>query len=373
MTENQHISSLLQNLDERTKELNCIYLVDEALNDFDSDIDTVLKKVIDIIPSGWRFTEICKAKITFEEAEICSEGYKDTDLKLYSKITTDNKAVGEISVAYIKPIKTEKRIFLPEEITLLNTIAAKLSNFFLLKKLRLTIKQMEEHENGRSGSKEDDLSKWLKELGLIAKEISDFTRVEIRFKKGETMCKQGSLTSYIMLLAEGLSKNSLEGSQERGFNFSIVKPFDFIGLSSLYASTTYYFSGSALTPCKVFIIENNIFRQAIESNPAFAQNIFKWYCKTTERHLKRLSCIANKQALGRMAEILLYLKEDIFGSSLIKNYISRKDIAELAAMSTESAVRILSDLKKDGIINIVNNNDIEILNEKILRTLSIAG
>ncbi|MFH0865707.1 MAG: helix-turn-helix domain-containing protein, partial [Bacteroidota bacterium] len=120
-------------------------------------------------------------------------------------------------------------------------------------------------------------------------------------------------------------------------------------------------------------IENNLFRQTIESNPVFSQNIFKWYCNTTERHLKRLSCIANKQALGRMAEILLYLKNDIFNSNLIKNYITRKDIAELAAMSTESAVRILSDFKKDNIINIENNNDIEIINEKILRTLSIAG
>ena len=373
MIDKENITSLIKNLDERTKELNCIYKVDEALNDFDPDIETVLNKVIDIIPNGWRFTDICKAKIIYDEFDISSAEYKNTELKLSSKIIVDNKVCGEISVVYIKPIKTEKRIFLSEEIILLNTIASKLSNYFLLKRMRQTIKDMESQNVIASSPKEDNLYKWLKSLRLTDTEIEKFTHVQIKFKKGETMCKQGSITSYIMLTSEGLSKNYLEGIQDRGFNFSIVKPFDFIGLSSLYGSTVYNFSGAALTPCSVYIIENSLFKNTILNNPEFAQNILKWYCETTERHLKRLSCIANKQSLGRMAEILLYLKEEIFKSNIIKGNISRKDIAELAALSTESAVRILSELKKDNIINIINNNDIEIIDEKLLRTLSLAG
>ena len=372
MTENENITSLIKNLDERPKELNCIYQVDGVLNDFDSEIGIILKKVIEIIPKGWRFTEICKSRIVYDNIELCSEGYKDTELKLTSPILVDNKEIGEISVVYIKPIKTEKRIFVTEEISLLNTIASKLSNFFLLKRMRQTIKEMESQNGIASSKKEDSLYKWLKDLKLTDHEIEKFTRVQIKFKKGETMCKQGSITSYIMLLSEGLSKNYLEGVQERGFNFSIIKPFDFIGLSSLYGSGVYNFSGAALTPCSVYIVENTFFSDTIANNPEFAGNILKWYCVTTERHLKRLSCIANKQALGRMADILLYLKENIFESNIIKGVISRKDIAELAALSTESAVRILSELKKDNIINI-NNNDIEIIDEKLLRTISISG
>jgi len=373
MNDEQNITSLLNNLDERTKELHCIYHIDEALNDFDSDLADVLKKVIAIIAEGFRFTDICKAKITYEDFELSTEGYRETELKLSSKIVIDNKEVGEIAIVYIKPIKTEKRIFLSEEITLLNTVAAKLSNFFLLRRLRQTIKDMEGQNGVLKTKGEDSLYNWLKELCLTDDEIEKFTHVKIKFKKGENMCKQGSITSYIMLISEGLSKNYLEGVQERGFNFSIVKPFDFIGLSSLYGSSLYNFSGAALTPCTVFIIENSVFKNTIKNNPEFAQNVLKWYCNTTERHLKRLSCIANKQSLGRMAEILLYLKDNIFGSNIIKGYISRKDIAELAALSTESAVRILSELKKDNIINIINNNDIEIVDEKLLKTLSMAG
>ena len=373
--EQKKITTLIENLNDRNKELNCLYKVDEVLNDFEQELEEVFKKIFSIVPSGWRYSDICETQIIFENQSYQSENYKHTELKQSNRIIVDDTEVGEISVVYIKPIKTDRRIFLPEEISLLSTIAAKLSNYILLKRLRSTIKELESTNKKKKAivTENNQLVNWLTELSLSKKEIEQFSRVQIRFKKGETMCKQGSITSYIMLLSEGLAKNYLEGTQERGFNFSIVKPFDFIGLSSLYGSSTYHFSGAALTPCTVYIIENGMLKQTIVQNPEFAQKVLKWYCNTTERHLKRLSCIANKQALGRIAEILLYLREDIFQSNIIKGYISRKDIAELAAMSTESAVRILSDLKKDNIINIMHNNDIEIADEKILKTLSLAG
>ncbi|MBT4728131.1 MAG: winged helix-turn-helix domain-containing protein, partial [Bacteroidetes bacterium] len=48
------------------------------------------------------------------------------------------------------------------------------------------------------------------------------------------------------------------------------------------------------------------------------------------------------------------------------------DMAELAGMSTESAVRVLSELKKDKVINI-HHKGIEIVNMKLLQTLSKVG
>jgi CRP/FNR family transcriptional regulator len=82
-----------------------------------------------------------------------------------------------------------------------------------------------------------------------------------------------------------------------------------------------------------------------------------------------MSSIANKQALGRLAETLIYLSDDIFNGKIITTNVSRKDIAELAAMSTESAVRFLSDLKKDKIIDIASSH-IELLKKDVLKIIS---
>jgi CRP/FNR family transcriptional regulator len=82
-----------------------------------------------------------------------------------------------------------------------------------------------------------------------------------------------------------------------------------------------------------------------------------------------MSSIANKQSLGRLAETILYLSNTIFEGDIITNNVSRKDIAELAAISTESAVRFLSDFKKDGVIHILPNR-IEILKKEVLEMIS---
>lgn len=354
-------------------QLQCLYELDALLGNTEGGEEETIRSLLKVIPGGWRYADICRVRICCNGITCQHDDFKNTELKLTAAIVVDSEKVGDITVAYIKPLRIEKGIFLADERSLINAIAARIGNFLLLHKLRRKISEIRSGspDEVKTGSNEL-LSGWLRGLELTDAEIREFCRVKINFRKGETMCKQGMLTSFVMLLAEGYSKNYLEGYQGHGYNFSIVKPFDFIGLSSLFGSSLYNFSGAAITPCTVYIIENELFKAVAAANPRFTGHLLRWYCSTTERHLKRLSCIANKQAMGRIADILLYLKNDIFGGHTIRNIISRKDIAELAAMSTESAVRILSDMRKDKIIS-TSERGIDVLDEKVLHTLSYSG
>ena len=367
------IQQVLENLNERNKELSCIYRVDELLRQFNLSVEEILKELCVIIPEGYRFSDICKVSITYNGIEILSNGYKNTDLMQWADIRHEAKTTGRINVCYIKPLWLEKGVFLPEENRLLHTISQKLSDHLMYRKLREMINN---HGNTVIHPAEDLFSErignWLSGFHLSEEDIKSITKTQIQFKKGEIICKQGALTSYIMILADGLSKNYLEGVQDKGFNFSIVKAFDFIGLSSLYNSDSYLFSCSAITPCTIYHIEKEAFKDLLKRNAEFSAAIMSWFCRITQGHLERMSCLANKQALGRIAEILIYLSERFFDGGMISNIISRKDIAELAGMTTESAVRILSELNKDNIIKIANKG-IEIQNEKLLRKLSMVA
>ena len=53
----ESISGLMQSLQERAKELNCIYQLEEILNNFDQSLSEVCLKIIDIIPPGWQYPE----------------------------------------------------------------------------------------------------------------------------------------------------------------------------------------------------------------------------------------------------------------------------------------------------------------------------
>jgi CRP-like cAMP-binding protein len=360
---------------EKTKILNCLYKIDEVLINISRTPEDVLRDLLEIIPLGYRYSDICKVQILCRDIVVRSEAYHPTDLKQSVPIKVEDKEIGEVTVTYIKPFKSEKGIFLPEETKFLSTIGNKIGSYLLYRALSQSIKEIEQHEEVHDHNpmeEKNQFHEWLYSLHLNDDEIKKLTKVRVNFKKGETICKQGAITSYIMILKEGFTKNFLEGYQDKGFNFRFVKPYDFIGLSSLYAKNIYHFTSSAIIPSSIYLADRKVFIDVLSKNFPFSQKIMEWYCETTEAHLRRMSCLANKLSLGRMADILIYLAKDIFNSDLINNTISRKDIAELAGLSTENAVRILSDLRKDTIIQI-GTSGIRIIDMKLLETLSLAG
>ena len=354
----------------QNKALHCLSRVDEILSNYDRDLESLLMELIELIPKTFTYSDICACAIELDDLKLQTDGFTNTQLKLHFDIESDHKQRGSITVVYTKPVRNEKGIFTTDEFQLLKTIAGKIGSFLLYKQLRETVAELQKQEKKEIiEDTEVKVYEWLKKQGLTDEEAGRMMKVKIEFGKGETICKQGAIASYIILLTDGLSKNYLEGYQERGFNFKIIKPMDFIGLSALFGNNLYGFSGSALTKCSAYLIDSQLVKNIISTNPDFAKRMFSWYSETIQGHLKRMSSIANKQSLGRMAEILLYLSEDIFEGPIITNNVSRKDIAELAAISTESAVRFLSEFKKDGVIRILPNR-IEILKRDILDMLA---
>lgn len=60
---------LVEKLNERIKELRCIYQVEELLADPGQDLEPVFLRLLDIISTGWQHTTICEACITYEDKE----------------------------------------------------------------------------------------------------------------------------------------------------------------------------------------------------------------------------------------------------------------------------------------------------------------
>lgn len=358
-------------MNSQNKELICLYKVDEVFSSSEFSIEETINNLLKVIPQGWRYSNYCEVSIEWNNKTFSSKGFVNSVLKMQSDIVIDSEIAGRITIVYTKQMREEKGVFLTSEHQLFKSITNKITSFLTYHKLQKTIAdlQNEANKNGEMVNSEEEISSWLKKQDLTKEEIKQLLRVKIEFKKGETIFKQGAITSYIILLSSGLAKNYVEGNFDKGFNFKIVKPISFVGLSSVYGKNIYAFSGSALTKCTAYLIDIQTFRSIMNRNSAFTNRILNWYCNITQYHLKRMSSIANKQALGRLSETLIYLSEDIFSDRIETTNVSRKDIAELAAMSTESAVRFLSDLKKDKIISI-STNYIDILKKDVLKLLS---
>jgi CRP/FNR family transcriptional regulator len=366
------LKDVIHHLNERTKELNCLYAADEILRDFDSPAESIITQLTKIIPAGWQHVDICKALIIFDGKEFFTESFRRTELRQTASFSANGKA-GEIRVYYVQPIRQEHRtIFLPEEHKLLTTLASKLGNYLEYKVLKDNLNHSASSNQISSAVSDNNLDQWLRNQALKPAEIEKITRVKVSFKKGETLCKQGALTNHIMLLSEGLTKAYLETPHDKNYIIKIIKPFDYIGISSLCGDKTFAFSVAALQPTTVYLTEKDVMLDILSANPAFSQAVMQWYSLNFRATFEKMSCLASKQSLGRMADTLLYLSGTIFGNDMIEACISRKDLADLAGLSTESAVRILSDLKNDKIIEL-NRSEIHILNKELLNTISITG
>lgn len=142
---------LLESLNERAKELNCLYQTDEILKDFDSPLDRIFYKILDIIPPGWQFPDICESRIVYENIEYERDNFTKLQngtksCRQESKLVVDNENVGKIIVFYfVKPGDHEERLyFLDEEQKLLDTMAERISNYLFNRRLMKTFGQWKE-------------------------------------------------------------------------------------------------------------------------------------------------------------------------------------------------------------------------------------
>ncbi|WP_430814091.1 Crp/Fnr family transcriptional regulator [Carboxylicivirga sp. RSCT41] len=196
--------------------------------------------------------------------------------------------------------------------------------------------------------------------------------VEVEYKRGETICKQGSFASHIMVMKEGLAKIYLENGND-ALILKILPAINIIGLPALFeGNNTFPYSAQTYMDSTVKLIEIGAFKKLIESNAKFAGQVISMLAENSVIINGRFFCLTKKQTYGRLADVLLCLSNRIYKTDKFPLQLTRKDLAELASMSVESTTRILTKFKDEGLIA-VHCNEIEILNPDKLLEISTIG
>ena len=200
--------------------------------------------------------------------------------------------------------------------------------------------------------------------------ISD-NKFEIKFRKGEILRKQGTHLSHVISVNSGLAKLYIEGYNGRNLILRIIKSGNFIGGPGMYYDQRHHYSVIALVDLSACFIDMKVFKEVINTNPAFAAEFMKEFSKNMLQTYDRLVSLAQKNTPGRMAEALLYLADDIFGSDQFDPLITKSDLADLTGMARDSAVKILREFKDDDLVSL--EKGIEIINRPALQKISEFG
>ena len=125
-------TSDIHSLQERAKELRCLYQVQEAVSDRSLPLPSVFLRIVEAIPDGWQFPKLTGACIEYLGRNYVGPGYSHSGPHISAPILLGEKKLGEIKVVLASESVPDKQIeipFLPEEQQLLNTIAKRLSEY----------------------------------------------------------------------------------------------------------------------------------------------------------------------------------------------------------------------------------------------------
>jgi CRP/FNR family transcriptional regulator, polysaccharide utilization system transcription regulator len=205
------------------------------------------------------------------------------------------------------------------------------------------------------------------ELDMVQK-----NRVNVVFRPGETIRKQGTAMTHVISVNRGLAKLYLEGIEHRNAILRLVKPTNFIGGPGIYLDMMHHYSVTAIMESSVCFIDIHVFKKIIKQNSLFSDEFMKDFSRNTLAAYNRLINLTQKQMPGRMADTLLYLFHEIFLSNTFPMLISKQDLADHSAMSKDSAVKVLRGFQNDGIIRITDNEMI-LLDDAALKKISRIG
>lgn len=127
----------------------------------------------------------------------------------------------------------------------------------------------------------------------------------------------------------------------------------------------------AVTDCGACFVEINAFKRVLTMNDIFRDAYLKEYSLRVLHTYRQFAILTQKNMEGRMAESIIFLKNQIFKNGSI-HYISKQDLAELTAMTRESAIRVLKDFKDNGLIDI-EDHTIHIIDQKALEQIALHG
>lgn len=133
ITERKHsreeLASKAHELQERMKELQCVYAISRLVEKTEMPLEEILQGITDIIPSGWQYPEITCARIAFEGKEATSANFKETAWKQSADLIMRGEPVGAVEVCYLekKPENFEGP-FLKEERELVKAIAERIGD-----------------------------------------------------------------------------------------------------------------------------------------------------------------------------------------------------------------------------------------------------
>ncbi|RAK68153.1 Crp/Fnr family transcriptional regulator [Hymenobacter edaphi] len=205
----------------------------------------------------------------------------------------------------------------------------------------------------------------LAELNLVST-----TKTFQTYQKGQVIFREGSRLNSLYCIFEGKVKMTKTGGDGKAQIMRFTREGDTMGFRALMSDAPYACSAVALEDCVVCMVPRTDVLSLMEQNTQFTRALLRHLTDSLNETETRMLHMTYKPVRERLAGALLLLHRTFcLDSGNCAIPISREDLASLIGTATETASRLVSEFKEEGLIA-TKGSKITILNAATLTQIS---
>jgi len=193
---------------------------------------------------------------------------------------------------------------------------------------------------------------------LDESELQRLSQVAVRRRaaRGEQVVRVGEDAEALLILLTGRAKVTNVDEEGREIILAWLGPGEFFGEMGLIDGSPRSANVVAVEPCEMLSIGKQEFQRCMQENFHVAQKLMQILVRRLREADRNIESLALLDVYGRVARLLLDLSDEENGKRMVRQKISKQDMARMIGASREMVSKVMRDLEVGGYI--VCDNDL---------------
>ncbi len=193
-------------------------------------------------------------------------------------------------------------------------------------------------------------------LTVAQAEVISGAVIKRRFKRGEALVEQGQKSNALFILLTGRARVVTSDSRGREVILATLDQGDYLGEMSIIDNEPHSATVRAEVQTDVLMLGRAEFARCLTENASMSLVVMRGLVKRLRHADRKIESLALLDVYGRVAHALLdFAVADAQGQLLIKEKISRQDLAKMVGASREMVSRVMKDREERGFIEALPN------------------
>lgn len=184
-----------------------------------------------------------------------------------------------------------------------------------------------------------------------------------RFKRGQLIVEQGKKSDSLYIILSGRARVLMTDRKSREVILATLQPGDYIGEMSMIDNEPHSATVEAEIQTDVLVLGRKEFTRCLPENATMAYAVMQGLVRRLRHADQKIGSLALMGVYGRVANVLLESGVPDGGRLLIREKLSRQDIAKMVGASREMVSRVMKDFEEQGFIQTLEGGAI-LVNER---------